>query len=289
MNNTMKTVALLALLGGLFVALGWFLGGQTGALLALGFAALLNFGMYFFSDRLALAASRAKPVEEHELPNVYTIVRSLAQRSGLPMPRIYLIDSPQPNAFATGRNPKHAAVAVTSGITGMMSHQELEGVLAHELSHVKNRDILIATIAATIGAAMSFLARIAFWGGMGRRRDSNGLMVIAGLAAMILAPLTALVIQMAISRSREFQADRSGAQMTGSPLALASALDKLDRGTSRVPMQVDASVSQLFIADPLKALEGRQRQGNWMTRMFSTHPPIPERVDRLTEMASGIR
>jgi heat shock protein HtpX len=289
MANTMKTVALLALLGGLFVALGWFFGGQTGALLALGFAAVLNFGMYFFSDKLALAASRAKPVEEHELPNVYTIVRSLAQRSDMPMPRIYLIDSAQPNAFATGRNPRHAAVAVTTGITQMMSHQELEGVLAHELSHVKNRDILIATIAATIGAAMSFLARMAFWGGMGRRRDNNGITVIAGLAAMILAPLTALVIQMAISRSREFQADRSGAQMTGSPLALASALDKLDKGTSRVPMQVDPSVSQLFIADPLKALDGKQRRGNWMTKMFSTHPPIPERIDRLSEMASGIR
>jgi heat shock protein HtpX len=289
MANTMKTVALLALLGGLFVALGWFFGGQTGALLALGFAAVLNFGMYFFSDKLALAASRAKPVEEHELPNVYTIVRSLAQRSDMPMPRIYLIDSAQPNAFATGRNPRHAAVAVTTGITQMMSHQELEGVLAHELSHVKNRDILIATIAATIGAAMSFLARMAFWGGMGRRRDNNGITVIAGLAAMILAPLTAVVIQMAISRSREFQADRSGAQMTGSPLALASALDKLDKGTSRVPMQVDPSVSQLFIADPLKALDGKQRRGNWMTKMFSTHPPIPERIDRLSEMASGIR
>jgi heat shock protein HtpX len=289
MANTMKTVALLALLGGLFVALGWFFGGQTGALLALGFAAVLNFGMYFFSDKLALAASRAKPVEEHELPNVYTIVRSLAQRSDMPMPRIYLIDSAQPNAFATGRNPRHAAVAVTTGITQMMSHQELEGVLAHELSHVKNRDILIATIAATIGAAMSFLARMAFWGGMGRRRDNNGITVIAGLAAMILAPLTAVVIQMAISRSREFQADRSGAQMTGSPLALASALDKLDKGTSRVPMQVDPSVSQLFIADPLKALDEKQRRGNWMTKMFSTHPPIPERIDRLSEMASGIR
>lgn len=289
MANTMKTVALLALLGGLFVALGWLFGGQTGALFALGFAALLNFGMYFFSDKLALAASRAKPVEEHELPNVYSTVRSLAQRSDMPMPRIYLIDSAQPNAFATGRNPRHAAVAVTTGITQIMSHQELEGVLAHELSHVKNRDILIATIAATIGAAMSFLARMAFWGGMGRRRDNNGITVIAGLVAMILAPLVALVIQMAISRSREFQADRSGAQMTGSPLALASALDKLDKGTSRVPMQVDASVSQLFIADPLKALEGRKRQGNWMTRMFSTHPPIPERIDRLSEMATGIR
>ncbi|RPI22716.1 MAG: protease HtpX [Actinobacteria bacterium] len=290
MVNNMKTVVLLGLLGGLFVALGWLFGGRQGALFALGFAALFNFGMYFFSDRIALASSRARPVEEHELPNVYTTVRSLAQREDMPMPRIYLIDSPQPNAFATGRNPRHAAVAVTTGILEMMSHQELEGVLAHELSHVRNRDILIATIAATIGAAMSFMARMAFWGGMGGRRDENnsGIGMVVGLIAMIIAPLVAAMIQLAISRSREYQADRSGAESTGSPLALASALAKLDAGTRRFPMAINDSTAQLFIADPLKALEGR-RSSNWMGRMFSTHPPIAERIERLEEMSMGIR
>lgn len=289
MVNNLKTAVLLGLLGGLFVALGWLFGGQQGALFALGFAALFNFGMYFYSDKLALAASRAKPVEEHELPNVYSIVGSLAHRQDMPMPRIYLIDSPQPNAFATGRNPKHAAVAVTTGILQMMTHQELEGVLAHELSHVKNRDILIATIAATIGAAMSFLARMAFWGGMGgRRNENNGITMLVGLVAMILAPLVAAIVQMAISRSREYQADRSGAEMTGSPLALASALAKLDAGTSRHAMQMNESTAQLFIADPMKALHERNR-GNWMSRIFSTHPPIPERIERLENMAMGIR
>jgi heat shock protein HtpX len=288
MVNTLKTAVLLGFLGGLFVALGWLIGGSQWALVALGFAAVFNFGVYFFSDRIALASSRAKPVEDHELPNVYSIVRSLTQRENMPMPKIYLIDSPQPNAFATGRNPRHAAVAVTSGIVDMMTHQELEGVLAHELSHVRNRDILIATIAATIGAAMSFLARMAFWGGMGRRRDNNGITLIVGLAAMILAPLVAAIVQMAISRSREYHADRSGAESTGSPLALASALAKLDAGTSRHVMAVNESTAQLFIADPVKALH-EQGRGNWMTRIFTTHPPIPDRIERLEQMAMGIR
>ena len=290
MVNTVKTAVLLGLLGGLFVALGWLIGGSQWALIALGFAVLFNFGMYFFSDRIALASARARPVEEIELPNVYTIVRSLTQRENMPMPQIYVIDSPQPNAFATGRNPRHAAVAVTTGILELMGHQELEGVLAHELSHVRNRDILIATIAATIGAAMSFLARMAFWGSMGGRRDDNngGLGAIVGFIAIIIAPLVALIIQLAISRSREYEADRSGAESTGSPLALASALGKLDSGTARHPMMVNESTAQLFIADPLKALDGR-RSRNWMSRIFSTHPPIADRIERLEEMATGIR
>jgi heat shock protein HtpX len=290
MQNNVKTVLLLGLLGGLFVALGWALGGQQGAVIALGFAGLLNFGMYYFSDRIALASARAKPVEEHELPNVYSIVSSLAQRENMPMPRIYKIESPQPNAFATGRNPRHAAVAVTTGILEIMDHQELEGVLAHELSHVRNRDILIATIAATIGAALSFLARMAFWGGMGRRRDNdNPLGAIIAIVGIIVAPLAAMVIQMTISRSREYQADRSGAMLTGSPLALARALQKLEAGTSRIPMEVNPAVSQLFIADPLKAFGNRRHGGGGLARMFSTHPPIPERVARLEQMAMGIR
>jgi heat shock protein HtpX len=202
------------------------------------------------------------------------------------MPDIYLIDAPQPNAFATGRNPKHAAVAVTRGIVQMMTYPELEGVLAHELAHVKNRDVLISTIAATIGVAMSFLARMAFWGGMGRRNDNGAIGAIAGIAAIIIAPLTAMMIRFAISRSREYEADRSAAKTTGSPLALAGALTKLDRGTAQIPMKVNASVSTLFIADPYRSLAGKKIQ---FSRLFATHPPIPDRVERLSEMASGIR
>jgi heat shock protein HtpX len=291
MRNNMKTLALMAVLGALFVLVGQVFGGTNGALIALGIAAAMNFAMYFFSEKIALASARARPVEEHELPNVYSIVRSLAQRENMPMPRVYLIDSPQPNAFATGRNPNHAAVAVTSGILQLMDHQELEGVLAHELSHVRNRDILISTIAATVAVALSFLVRIAFWTGMGRdRNDNNPLSAILGIVSIILAPLAAMVIQMAISRSREFEADRSGAQMTGSPLALARALGKLEAGTSRIPMEVNPSTAQLFIADPLKAF-GRRGSGGFggLSRLFSTHPPIPERIERLTDMAQGIR
>lgn len=285
--NNIKTAVLLGFLGGLFVAVGYALGAGNGAAIALVIAVVFNFGVYFFSDRMALAAARARAVEEHEMPEVYAMVRSLASRENMPMPRIYFIESQQPNAFATGRNPNHAAVAVTRGILQMMNPSELEGVLAHELSHVRNRDILIATVAATIGAALSFLARMYFWGGMGRRRDNNGGSLIIGLLAMILAPIAAAVIQMAISRSREYQADRSGAELTGSPMALASALAKLDRG-AQIPMKVDPAVSQLFISDPLKALGGRSGGGGF-ARMFSTHPPIKDRIDRLEKMQMGIR
>ncbi len=288
--NNMKTVGLLAFMGALFVGVGsiW---GSSGALIALGIAVVFNFGIYFFSDRMALAAARAKPVEEHELPNVYSIVRSLAHRENMPMPKIHLIDSPQPNAFATGRNPNHAAVAVTSGILELMTHQELEGVLAHELAHVRNRDILISTIAATMAAALSFLVRIAFWTGMGGggRRGNNPLGAVVGIVAIILAPLAAMLIRLAISRAREFQADASGAEITGSPIALASALQKLEMGTARVPMDVNPAVSQLFIADPLKAFGRRGGGMGSVSKLFATHPPIPERVERLTNMAMGIR
>jgi len=288
--NNMKTFVLMAGMGALFVAVGQFMGGPSGAVIALGFAALLNMGMYFFSDKLALASARAKPADERDLPNVYQIVRSLTQRENMPMPGIYLIDSPQPNAFATGRNPKHAAVAVTTGILQIMDHSELEGVLAHELSHVRNRDILISSIAATVAAALSILVRLAFWTGMGRDRRSNDpLSGIITLLAFILAPLAAMVIQMAISRSREYEADRTGAAITGSPLALARALEKLEAGTRQVPMNVNPSTAQLFIADPLKAFGNRRGGMGTISRWFSTHPPISERVDRLSEMAGGIR
>ena len=288
-RNNFKTLVLMAGLGALFVFVGGLLGGQGGAVTALVIAALINFGMYFFSHKIALASAKAKPVEENQLPNVYSTVRALAQRENMPMPKIYLIDSPQPNAFATGRNPKNAAVAVTTGILEMMSHSELEGVLAHELSHVKNRDVLISTIAATVAVALSFLVRIAFWTGMGGdRRSNNPLGAVVGILAIILAPLAAMVIQMAISRSREYEADRTGAEMTGSPLALAQALQKLEVGTQRIPMEVNPSTAQLFIADPLKAF-GRRGSGGMggLARMFSTHPPISERVERLHDMAQG--
>ena len=287
MRNNMKTLVLMAGLGALFVFVGQLLGGTGGAVTALVIAGLINFGMYFFSHKIALASAKAKPVEEHELPNVYQIVRSLAERENMPMPKIYLIQSAQPNAFATGRNPKNAAVAVTTGILEMMDHAELEGVLAHELSHVKNRDILISTIAATVAVALSFLVRIAFWTGMGgNRRRNDPVSAIVGILAIILAPLAAMVIQMAISRSREYEADRSGAAITGAPLNLARALEKLEVGTARVPMEVNPSTAQLFIADPLKAF-GRRGSGGMggIARMFSTHPPIPERIERLNAIA----
>jgi heat shock protein HtpX len=291
MRNNLKTLVLMAVLGALFVAVGEWVGGTNGAIIALVIAGGLNFLVYFFSDKIALASAGAKPVEESQAPEVYAIVRSLTQRENLPMPRIYLIPSNQPNAFATGRSPRHAAVAVTAGILQLMDRQELEGVLAHELSHVRNRDVLIASIAATVAAALSFLVRMAFWGGLGAgrdRRQSDPFTMIVGLLSIILAPLAAMVIQLAISRSREFEADHSGAEMTGSPLALASALQKLEAGTSRVPLPVNPSTAQLFIADPLKALRARGGTGG-LARLFSTHPPIPERVARLNAMAQGIR
>ena len=285
--NNLKTAALLAFLGAIFVGLGFLLGGVSGGAIALGFAVVLNFSIYFFSDKIALKSARARPVEALEMPDYHSIVSSLAQREQMPMPALYVIDSPQPNAFATGRSPKKAAVAVTTGIVEMLDHRELEGVLAHELAHVKNRDVLIATVAATIAAALSFLARMAFWTGMGRRRDNNAITMVIGLVAMILAPIAAAVLQMAISRSREFEADHDGATSTGSPLALASALEKISVGAARHPMEVNPAVSQLFIEDPLKAVKGGAR--GRMGKMFATHPPTHERIERLHQMASGIR
>lgn len=290
MRNNFKTLVLMAVLGAVFVGVGQLLGGTSGAMTALVFAGLLNFGVYFFSHKLALMSTGAKPVTEQELPEVYSIVRTLAQRENMPMPKIYLIPSQQPNAFATGRNPKNAVVAVTAGIMDMMDRAELEGVLAHEMSHVRNRDILIASVAATVAAALSFLVRLSMWTSFGDdRRSNNAISGIIFLISIILAPLAAMVIQMAISRSREYEADHDGAEMTGSPLALARALAKLEQGTARVPMQVNPSTAQLFIADPLKAFgrRGSGSGGGGITRMFSTHPPIPERIARLEEMAQG--
>ncbi|MDA2978863.1 MAG: M48 family metalloprotease, partial [Actinomycetota bacterium] len=199
--NNLKTTGLLAFLGALFVGVGYLIGGASGGALALGFAVIFNFGVYFFSDRLALRSAKARRVEAHEMPDLFQTVSSLAQREQMPMPSIHIIDSPQPNAFATGRSPKHAAIAVTTGILEMLDRRELEGVLAHELAHVKNRDILIGTVAATIAAALTLLARMAFWTGMGRRRGNNGATALVGLVAMVLAPVGAALIQTAISRS----------------------------------------------------------------------------------------
>jgi len=278
--NNLKTVALLGFMSALVVLVAQAFGYSPW--IGLGFAGVLNFFVYFFSAKMALAASRAKPVEEHELPQVYSIVRNLAMQTNMPMPKIYLIDSPQPNAFATGRNPRNAAVAVTSGIMQLMNYEELEGVLAHELAHVRNRDILISSIAAMLAAALSIFARMALWGGMGRRRSNDALSGIVALLSLILAPIAAMVIRLAISRAREYQADASGVAITGQPLNLASALRKLEVGTSGIPMNVNPAVSQLFIADPLKALGSRG--GGGLSRMFSTHPPIEDRVRRLEEM-----
>lgn len=275
--NNLKTAGLLAFLTVLLVLVAQGLGiSATGALVI---AAVFNLGAYFFSDKLALAAAGAKPVTEAELPEVYSIVRRLALKANMPMPRVYLIDAPQPNAFATGRSPKHAAVAVTSGILRIMNNEELEGVLAHELAHVRNRDILISSIAAMLAAALTILARMAFWFGGGRDRD-NPLGAVGAVLALIVGPIAALFIRFAISRAREYEADRSGALITGQPLQLASALAKIGQATARVPMKVNPAVSQLFIDNPLKAL-----RGGGIMNLLSTHPPIEDRIRRLQDMA----
>ncbi len=286
MKNNLKTVALLGFMSALVWWLGMALYGGTGGFyVGLLLAAALNLGAYFFSDKLALASTRARPVTEEQLPHVYAMVRGLAHRADLPMPRIYLIDEPQPNAFATGRNPKHAVVAVTRGILQMMSPAELEAVLAHELGHVKNRDILISSIAAMLAAALSILARMALWGGRSRDARGNPIAGVIGLVGMLVAPLAAVLLRTAISRAREFEADVSGADLSGQPLALASALAKIGQASGRIPMNVNPAVSQLFISDPRKALRGRETLG----RLFSTHPPVEERIARLQAMAAARR
>lgn len=278
--NNLKTVGLLAFMTALLVLVLQLFGMNYGWMIV--FIVGFNLLAYFFSDRLALASSRARPVTEAELPRVYGIVRRLATQMNIPEPAVYVIDTPQPNAFATGRSPRKAAVAVTSGILEILTPEELEGVLGHELAHVQNRDILIGSIAAMIGAALSLVARMGFWFGGGDNRD-NPLGAIGAILSLIIAPFAAMLIQFAISRTREFQADRSGAEITGQPLQLASALSKISAGTSRIPMKVNPATSQLFIDNPLKAVRGRG-----MSRLFSTHPPTEERIKRLQDMAMGI-
>lgn len=275
--NNIKTAGLLAFMTVLLVLISDQAGLSLGV--ALGFAAVFNLGAYFFSDKLAIRASRARPVTEQELPQVYNIMRRLTQQADMPMPRIHLIDSPQPNAFATGRNPKHAAVAVTTGIMTVLNEPELEGVLAHELAHVRNRDILISSIAAMLAAALTILGRMALFGG-GRGRD-NPLGAIGGLISLIVAPIAAMLIRFAISRTREFQADRSGAELTGQPMQLASALEKISLGAANIPMRVNSAVAPLYIENPLKALGGRAA----FARLFSTHPPTEDRIQQLEDIA----
>jgi heat shock protein HtpX len=277
MNNALKTTALLGLLTGLLVLIGGYFGGTQGMGIAFVMAFLMNFGSYWFSDRIVLAMYGAQAVTEAEAPDLYRIVRGLAQRAHMPMPRIYIIPTETPNAFATGRNPEHAAVAATQGILRVLNEEELEGVLSHELAHVRNRDTLISTVAATLAGVIVMLARMAMWmpffGGGGRDEEDRGGGMLGFLFLAILAPIAAMLIQLAISRSREFQADESGAQLSHKPYALASALQKLEVAANRLPMDANPATSHLFIVNPLR--------GNALFRLFSTHPPIEERIARL--------
>jgi len=281
MGNTVKTAVLLTGLTLLLMALGSYFGGQRGMLTALIIAGVMNFVSYFFSDKIALATYRAQAVTREQLPRVYQVVERLTQKAGLPMPKIYVLPTESPNAFATGRNPQHASVAVTQGILNLLNDEELEGVLAHELGHVNNRDILISSIAATLAGAITYAARFAMFFGGGGDRDGRRGGGLAALAMMILAPLAAMLIQLAVSRSREYQADETGAHLTGNPYALASALGKLDAYSRRIPMQASPSTAHLFIIQPLLGVN----VGN----LFSTHPPIAKRIERLTGRPSEFR
>ncbi|MFY9743844.1 MAG: zinc metalloprotease HtpX [Candidatus Sulfotelmatobacter sp.] len=279
MGNTFKTAFLLTALTLLLMLIGRAFGGENGMFIALAIAVVMNFVSYFFSDKIALAMYRAQPVTREELPRAYDIVERLTQKIGIPMPKIYVIPTESPNAFATGRNPNHASVAVTHGILGLLNDEEMEGVLAHELGHVRNRDILISSVAATIAGAITMLASMGRWamifgGWGGDREERGGGGGIAALIMLILAPIAATLIQLAVSRSREYQADASGAKFTGNPYALASALQKLDAYSRRVPMQATPSTAHLFIIQPLLGISF----GN----LFSTHPPIAKRIERLT-------
>ena len=275
--NRLKTTILLALLSGLLVFAGGAIGGRSGATFALLMAFIMNFVAYWFSDKIVLAIYGARQVSEADSPLVHRIVRQLATLAQIPMPKAYIMDNPAPNAFATGRNPSHAAVAVTTGILNLLNEDELKGVIAHELSHVKHRDILISTIAATIGGAISHLAYMAQWGMMfGRGRDDRDGSPLGAILMVVIAPLVAMIIQLAISRSREYLADEGGARLSGSPLSLANALRKLHQGSKMIPMEANPATAHLFIVSPLT--------GGGVLSLFSTHPPIEKRIARLEEM-----
>jgi heat shock protein HtpX len=283
MGNVLKTGFLLAVLTCLVVLIGQALGGQQGMLLALVMALVMNFVAYWFSDKMVLAMYRAQPVDEAAAPELYAMVRGLATRAQIPMPKVYILPTDTPNAFATGRNPEHAAVAVTEGIMRILNREELEGVVAHELSHVKNRDTLIMTIAATLAGAITYLAHMAQFAAIfgGSRRDSDeqghGGGVFGALALAILAPIAAMLVQLAISRAREFHADATGARIAGKPWGLASALEKLDQASKALPMDATPATAHLFIVNPLS--------GSMLRSLFSTHPSTEERVARLRAMA----
>jgi len=279
MTNIFKTTVLLTGMTLLLMLVGRVFGGQNGMFIALAFAAILNFVSYFFSDKIALATYRAQPVTREDLPRVYNIVERLAQKESLPMPKVYVIPTDSPNAFATGRNPNYASVAVTQGILGLLNDDELEGVIAHELGHVRNRDILISSIAATLAGAITYLASIAKWGmifgGMRGERDDRDGGGIAAIAMIFLAPFAAMLIQLAVSRSREYGADDTGAHWTGNPYALASALSKIEAYSQRRPLIASPSTAHLFIIAPLLG-------GGGFASLFSTHPPTAKRIERLT-------
>jgi heat shock protein HtpX len=280
--NTLKTVFLMTFLMVLFLLVGYWLGGSTGMTIALIFSLAMNFGSYWFSDKIVLSLYRARQINRTEAPRFYDMVERLAQNSNLPMPRVYVIDDPTPNAFATGRNPENAAVAATTGILRILTEDELAGVMAHELSHVKNRDILIGTIAATIVGTITYIAQMAGWAmmfGRGGDDDDNG---ISSLVLLILAPIAATMLQLAVSRAREFSADEGGAAISGNPLSLASALQKLQNANQIKPVNHSGpATAHMFIVNPLR--------GGGISKLFSTHPPVEERVKRLKEMAQGRR
>jgi len=280
--NYFKTAALLAVLTAVLVFFGNALGGRQGAIIALVFAGVMNFTSYWWSDKIVLRMYRAKEVGEDDEPGLYGIVRDLAMKASMPMPRVYIMPGETPNAFATGRNPSHAAVAVTSGIMKLLDADELKGVIGHELTHVRNRDILISTVAATIAGAISMLAQMAYFAALfGGRDDERGGNPLVLLAMMIVAPMAAMVIQMAISRSREYAADKGGAEMAGNPLYLAGALKKLEYFNRRIPMRKpNQATAHMFIVSPLS--------GRGMVRLFSTHPPMEERIRRLEAMAGKL-
>src|SRR5205809_4373729 len=279
MSNMFKTAILLAVLTAMLILIGGAIGGRQGMMMAFIFAIAMNFFSYWFSDKIVLSMYGAQPIDEAQAPRLYAILRRLTTRAQIPMPRVYLIPTDTPNAFATGRNPEHAAVAVTEGIMRILDEEELEGVLAHELSHVKNRDVLISTIAATLAGAFTSLAHVAQWAAMfgGRREDDEGGSPFGAILMAILAPIAALLVQMAVSRSREFQADATGARVAGRPWGLAKALEKLQMANQAMPMaDATPATAHLFIVNPLG--------GQTLMRLFSTHPPLEERIARLRAM-----
>jgi heat shock protein HtpX len=283
MSNVLKTGLLLAVLTVMLVLLGGAIGGRQGMMLAFILALAMNFASYWWSDKIVLAMYRAQPITEAQAPGLYNMVRRLATKAGVPMPRVYLIPTEQPNAFATGRNPEHAVVAVTEGIMRILDDDELEGVLAHELAHVVNRDILISTIAATLAGAITYLAHMAQWtaifGGGRHSDDEDSPSPISMMLMAIVAPLAALLVQMAVSRSREFQADATGAHLAGRTWGLSKALEKLEMGSRAVPMDASPATAHLFIVNPLS--------GRTLMKLFSTHPPMEERIARLRAMRLG--